>query len=327
MSYTGGFTSEQKNKQEVKSMKKLLVLLSAILLIFAIGCSNDNPAPESSGSNAPGDDVVNPGEFTTVSTEELVSIISENIIPAMSVFENMPDEFSSNTSETRQNYYIVNDPAQPELILVATGVYVSNADNSGYDEVKLTENYSGEYLKAGDVITWKYGVNGEPEGTFVGDNAITSEQNNEYYSFIDSVMIMPSAINATSSFSGYELEGETYSGNSEFKVEFGDSDISAIMSVTVDPEISGVKSFGLSAYSDMSLMELSTALGDLSGLQNPDDMGAVMEAVSGILEEYGSSFEVYFAYNDTTYNVPVEQLIEIISSVLGSLTQPENPAA
>ena len=52
-----------------------------------------------------------------------------------------------------------------------------------------------------------------------------------------------------------------------------------------------------------------------------------MEAVSGILEEYGSSFEVYFAYNGTTYNVPVEQLIEIISSVLGSLTQPENPAA
>ena len=310
-------------------MKKLLVLLSAILLIFAIGCSNDNPAPESSGSNAPGDDVVNPGESTTVSTEELVSIISENIIPAMSAFETMPDEFSSNTSETRQNYYIVNDTAQPELILVATGVYVSNADNSGYDEVTLTENYSGEYLKAGDVITWKYGVNGEPEGTFVGENAITSEQSNEYYQFIGSgsVTVMPSAINATSSFSGYELEGETYSGNSEFKVEFGDSDISAIMSVTVNPEISGVKSFGLSAYSDMSLMELSTALGDLSGLENPDDMGAVMEAVSGILEEYGSSFEVYFAYNGTTYNVPVEQLIEIISSVLGSLTQPENPAA
>ena len=309
-------------------MKKLLVLLSALLLIFAIGCSNDNPAPESSGSNAPGDDVVNPGESTTVSTEELVSIISENIIPAMSVFENMPDDIdSTTTSETRQNYYIVNDPAQPELILVATGVSVSNADNSGYDEVTLTENYSGEYLKAGDVITWKRGAEGEPEGTFVGDNEITIDQDNEYYSFIDSVMIMPSAINATSSFSGYELEGETYSGDAEVKIEFGDRDISAIMSVTVDPEISGVKSFGLSAYSDMSLMELSSALGDLSGLQNPDDMGAIMEAVSGILEEYGSSFEVYFAYNGTTYNVPVEQLIEIISSVLGSLSQPENPAA
>ena len=308
-------------------MKKLLVLLSAILLIFAVGCSNDNPAPQSSGSNAPGDDVVKPGESTSVSTDELLTIISENIIPAMSAFETMPDGIDSTTTETRQNYYIVNDPAQSELILVATGVSVSDADNSGYDEVTLTENYSGEYLKAGDVITWKYGVNGESEGAFVGDNEITIDQDNEYHSFIDSVMIMPSAINAISSFSGYELEGETYSGNSEFKVEFGDSDISAIMSVTVDPEISGVKSFGLSAYSDMSLMELSSALGDLSGLQNPDDMGAVMEAVSGILEEYGSSFEVYFAYNGTTYNVPVEQLIEIISSVLGSLTQPENPAA
>ena len=308
-------------------MKKLLVLLSAILLIFAVGCSNDNPAPESSGSNAPGDDVVKPGESTTVSTGELVTIISENIIPAMSAFENMPDGIDSTKTETRQNYYIVNDPAQSELILVATGVSVSDADNSGYDEVTLTENYSGEYLKAGDVITWKRGAEGESEGPFVGDNEITSEQSTEYYAFKDSVTVVPSAINTSSSFEGYELEGETYSGDAELKIEFGDSDISAIMSVTVDPEISGVKSFGLSAYSAMSLMELSSALGDLSGLQNPDDMGAVMEAVSGILDEYGSSFEVYFAYNGTTYNIPVDQLTEIISSVLGSITQPENPAA
>ena len=309
-------------------MKKLLVLLSAILLIFAVGCSNDNPAPQSSGSNAPGDDVVKPGESTSVSTDELLTIISENIIPAMSAFENMPDGIDSTKTETRQNYYIVNDPAQSELILVATGVSVSDADNSGYDEVTLTENYSGEYLKAGDVITWKYGVNGEPEGVYVGDKEITIDQDNEYHSFIDSVMPpMPSAINAISSFSGYELEGKTYSGDAEVKIEFGDSDISAIMSVTVDPEISGVKSFGLSAYSDMSLMELITALGDLSGLQNPDDINAVVEAVSSILEEYGSSFEVYFAFNGTTYNIPVEQLTEIISSVLGSIVQPENPAA
>lgn len=105
MSYTGGFTSEQKNKQEVKSMKKLLVLLSAILLIFAIGCSNDNPAPD--GGTLPEIPDSAPQDYTSVPEEDRAGFVSTALGFFSAIFQEedvqklmMSDEGGSNDEGT-----------------------------------------------------------------------------------------------------------------------------------------------------------------------------------------------------------------------------------
>ena len=64
-------------------MKKLLVLLSAILLIFAVGCSNDNPAPD--GGTLPGIPDSAPQDYTPVPEEDRGAVVSSalNFIPAI----------------------------------------------------------------------------------------------------------------------------------------------------------------------------------------------------------------------------------------------------
>lgn len=55
-------------------MKKLLVLLSAVLLIFAVGCSNDNPAPD--GGTMPEIPDSAPQEYTPVPEEQRAEFVS-----------------------------------------------------------------------------------------------------------------------------------------------------------------------------------------------------------------------------------------------------------
>lgn len=55
-------------------MKKLSVLLSALLLIFAVGCSNDNPAPD--GGILPEIPDSAPQEYTPVPEEQRAEFVS-----------------------------------------------------------------------------------------------------------------------------------------------------------------------------------------------------------------------------------------------------------
>lgn len=52
-------------------MKKILMFLSAILLIFAVSCSSDNPQPSESGGTA-GNNPNAPEVNTGTSQEELI---------------------------------------------------------------------------------------------------------------------------------------------------------------------------------------------------------------------------------------------------------------
>ena len=86
-------------------MKKLLVLLSAILLIFAVGCSNDNPAPD--GGTLPGIPDSAPQDFTPVPEEDRAEFASTALGFFSAIFQEedvqklmMSDEGGSNEEGT-----------------------------------------------------------------------------------------------------------------------------------------------------------------------------------------------------------------------------------
>ena len=86
-------------------MKKLLVLLSAILLVFAIGCSNDNPAPD--GGTLPEIPDSAPQDYTSVPEEDRAGFVSTALGFFSAIFQEedvqklmMSDEGGSNEEGT-----------------------------------------------------------------------------------------------------------------------------------------------------------------------------------------------------------------------------------
>ena len=134
MSYTGGFTSDQKNKQEVKSMKKLLVLLSAFLLIFTVSCDNSTTSP--STPDTPDVPVVTPP------SEEETQPILQDVLDSLNTIETIVNQESPvDTSSTPFTTVIKDASGNTVYTIVGDELTV-------YRDISAPE-FPGVVLKAG----------------------------------------------------------------------------------------------------------------------------------------------------------------------------------
>lgn len=130
-------------------MKRIVVLLSAILLIFAVACSGDNPAPSggNAGTNVPGGENVPP--VTDGNLPETVFAVIETITTAAGN-EGSDVQYGPWRNETVREHYSVSD----ELVL--KNVTVSSRDGTG-STLDLHQSCTIEadgyvYLKKGSSI-------------------------------------------------------------------------------------------------------------------------------------------------------------------------------
>ena len=128
-------------------MKRIVVLLSAILLIFAVACSGDNPAPSggNAGTNVPGGENVPP--VTDGNLPDTVIDIIESITASM---EGSDVQHGPWRNETVREHYSVSD----ELVL--KNVTVSSGDGTGstpdFHQSNTIEADGYVYLKKGSSI-------------------------------------------------------------------------------------------------------------------------------------------------------------------------------
>lgn len=77
----------EKTKREVMKMKRILVVLAALVLVFAVACDGDNPAP--SGDNGSSDDISSAPVVNTGTThQELANFGSIGNSIIVSIFTN-----------------------------------------------------------------------------------------------------------------------------------------------------------------------------------------------------------------------------------------------
>lgn len=136
-------------------MKRIVVLLSAILLIFIAACSGDNPAPSggNAGTNVPGGENVPP--VTDGNLPDTVIDIIESITASM---EGSDVQHGPWRNETVREHYSVSD----ELVL--KNVTVLSGDGTGstpdFHQSNTIEADGYVYLKKGSSIM--VGVHGDP---------------------------------------------------------------------------------------------------------------------------------------------------------------------
>lgn len=127
-------------------MKRIVVLLSAILLIFIVACSGDNPAPSggNAGTNVPGGENVPP-----VTDGNLPSGLF-SVITLISGGDWADQQTVTWSEESVREYYSASD----ELVLKTISISSRNASNpTGEHSTSTTIEVDGyEYLKKGSSI-------------------------------------------------------------------------------------------------------------------------------------------------------------------------------
>ena len=151
-------------------MKRILIVLSALVLIFAVACSGDNPAPggNSGNSNAPSISIDDPTQEPTISgsaDKVMDEALADRLLPILMAHEN-----EGLGKEYEPIYDIRYEHFDESGTLIA--VTVESAPTAQQTRTTTLEK-DFEDMKAGTVI--KSFVGGNPSYT-IDDKSLTSEQ-------------------------------------------------------------------------------------------------------------------------------------------------------
>lgn len=144
----------EKTKREVMKMKRILVVLAALVLVFAVACDGDNPSP-SGGGNQGGSD--NPGQTVPGDVEIPAATdgeLSKNL--AGIVFAFMEGDWTNHQASTSsensvREYY----SSSSELVLKTETVSSrdeSDNPNGSYSSSTTIQIDGYEYLKKGSTL-------------------------------------------------------------------------------------------------------------------------------------------------------------------------------
>lgn len=158
------------DEERVRKMKRILIVLSALVLIFAVACSGDNPAPggNSGNSNAPSISIDDPTQEPTISgsaDKVMDEALADRLLPILMAHENegLGKEYEP-TYATRYEHF-----DESGTLIAETVVSAPTAQQMRTTTLKK----DFDDMKAGTVI--KSFVGGDPSYT-IDDKALTSEQ-------------------------------------------------------------------------------------------------------------------------------------------------------
>lgn len=222
-------------------MKRILIVLSALVLMFAVACSGDNPAPGGNSDGSSNDPVFDepieipaaPGSATVTATQELAGKIMEILM--------WGDESGNQNVEatylTQSVYY---DKNGKEL---ATQVLHGQKSEPG-SRVESTLAVALTGIPAGSKLVGIADENGNYAYTFNG-TILTEKQMSEYDELMMSSAREKRNSRDTYFFSGIEYEGKTYDSwyhEAISKIDPARNLYQTYMKVTTSPAIDGMTS-------------------------------------------------------------------------------------
>lgn len=151
-------------------MKRILIVLSALVLMFAVACSGDNPAPggNSGNNNAPSISIDDPTQEPTISgsaDKVMDEALADRLLPILMAHENegLGKEYEP-TYSTRYEHFDESGTLLAETVVSAPGPQQT---------ITTTLKKDFDDMKTGTVI--KSFVGGDPSYT-IDDKPLTSEQ-------------------------------------------------------------------------------------------------------------------------------------------------------
>ena len=193
------------DEERVRKMKRILIVLSALVLIFAVACNGDNPAPGGNSGGSSNDPVFDepieipaaPGSATVTATQELAGKIMEILM--------WGDESGNQNVEatylTQSVYYDKNGK------VLATQVSNGNEEPGSKSEITLAVTVAD--IPAGSVITATVGESGATSYSANG-SLLTEDQTNALMQVMRSTATEKTSDRTTYTFSGIEYREKTY---------------------------------------------------------------------------------------------------------------------
>lgn len=183
-------------------MKRILIVLSALLLMFAVACSGDNPAPGGNSGGSSNDPVFDepieipaaPGSATGTASQEL----AEKIMEILMWGDESGNQNVEATYLTQSVYYDKNGK------VLATQVSNGNGEPGSKSEITLAVAVAD--IPAGSVIT---AIEGEPVYS-VNGSQLTEDQTNALMEVMRSTATEKTSDRTTYTFTGIEYREKTY---------------------------------------------------------------------------------------------------------------------
>ena len=260
-------------------MKRIVVLLSAILLIFAVACSGDNPAPSggNAGTNVPGGENVPP-----VIDGNLPSGLF-SVITLISGGDWADQQTVTWSEETVREYYSASD----ELVLKTISISSRDASNpTDEHSTSTTIEVDGyEYLKKGSSImvyaAGEYGDLSSINSVMIDDTTYDSSNGEVFDAVCAEVRELYSRIDYT-----VHHYHSTETGN----YMIANEEIGCVNSIVQDMTFDGMDQ-GTSGSAGTGTVEQSYKLD---------------ESYEGVQD-----FSMYMIYTDSTSDMPTSCVIQI----------------
>lgn len=221
-------------------MKRILIVLSALVLMFAVACSGDNPAPGGNSDGSSNDPVFDepieipaaPGSATVTATQEL----AEKIMEILMWGDESGNQNVEATYLTQSVYYDKNGK------VLATQVGNGNGELGSKSEITLAVTVAD--IPAGSVITATVGESGTTSYSANGSQ-LTEDQTNALMDVIRSTVTEKRSDHTAYSFTDMMYEGNTY--ESWYYEVINENDparnlYQTYMKVTTSPAIDGMTS-------------------------------------------------------------------------------------
>ena len=202
-------------------MKKLICILTAIMLVFAVSCSNDTPGV----SDAGGVDLIQMPEASGVLEGDALTSI-ETILEGIT----WETQFSnSNVIEDVQYLY-----SGSKLV---AAIHIEG-DSMVYEFVSSAGSF-----KAGDRLVVTEPDNGEMTFTYNGNSISSETAMNMMYSV--GAVTTRSSVSGTSKVENYTIDGESYTLDIVYNCTGADdSDVKKI-SISLSSEYNGISNFAI----------------------------------------------------------------------------------
>ena len=202
-------------------MKKLICILTAVMLVFAVSCSNDTPGVSDDG----GVDLIQMPEASEVLEGDALTSI-ETILEGITWETQFSD---SNVIEDVQYLY-----SGSKLV---AAIHIEG-DSMVYEFVASAGDF-----KAGDRLVGTYSYTGEMTFTYNGKSISEDTANKMMYSV--GAVTTRSSVSGTSKIENYTIDGESYTLDIVYNCTGADdSDVKKI-SISLSSEYNGISNFAI----------------------------------------------------------------------------------